>query len=256
MANTMIVATHSYRGGTGKSNVTANIATEVAKAGYRVGVVDTDLPSPGVHILFGQDEPTSTVNGTLYRQYEVPEAVIDVTPEPLQATTGAVFLLAGSPKPADIAKIVNEGYSLERLIDIYKEFCESSSLDYLFIDTHPGLNETTLLSITVSDLLLMLLRPDRQDYQGTAVTVDVSRKLGVPNLKFVVNKAISSLDWIQLGETIERTYGDKCLAILPQSEEIMRYGGSGLFCMQQPDHALSIAFREIANTIISYRKVS
>ena len=47
-----VVSIHSYRGGTGKSNFTANLATTVAMQGHRVGVIDTDLPSPGIHNLF------------------------------------------------------------------------------------------------------------------------------------------------------------------------------------------------------------
>ncbi len=44
-----VISIHSYRGGTGKSNFTANLAASVASQGHRVGVVDTDVPSPGVH---------------------------------------------------------------------------------------------------------------------------------------------------------------------------------------------------------------
>ena len=51
-----IVSIHSFRGGTGKSNTTANLAAQVAIAGKRVGVVDTDIQSPGIHVLFGLDE--------------------------------------------------------------------------------------------------------------------------------------------------------------------------------------------------------
>jgi MinD-like ATPase involved in chromosome partitioning or flagellar assembly len=40
-----LVAVHSFRGGTGKSNVTANLATLLAWTGKQVGVVDTDLQS-------------------------------------------------------------------------------------------------------------------------------------------------------------------------------------------------------------------
>lgn len=252
MGQTMIIATHSYRGGTGKSNVTANLALELARSGHRVGVIDTDLPSPGVHILFGQDQPATTVNGVLERHYGVNEAMIDVTPDDL-AGDGRIWLLAGSPRPADIAQIVREGYALEQLVDIYRDFAQAAALDFLFVDTHPGINETTLMSITVADLLLMLLRPDRQDYQGTAVTVDVARKLGVPALRFVVNKAITTLDWPELKATIEQTYGDRCLAILPQSDEIMRYGGNGLFCLQQPEHPLSQTLREVAQAVAALR---
>ena len=49
---TKIISTHSFRGGTGKSNVTANIAAVLAQKGYRVGVFDTDIQSPGIHIIF------------------------------------------------------------------------------------------------------------------------------------------------------------------------------------------------------------
>jgi septum site-determining protein MinD len=48
-----IISIHSFRGGTGKSNTTANVSAILASEGYRVGVVDTDLASPGIHVLFG-----------------------------------------------------------------------------------------------------------------------------------------------------------------------------------------------------------
>ena len=48
-----IVSVHSYRGGTGKSNVSANLGYLAAHAGRRVAVLDTDLQSPGVHVVFG-----------------------------------------------------------------------------------------------------------------------------------------------------------------------------------------------------------
>jgi septum site-determining protein MinD len=53
---TRIVSLHSYRGGTGKSNLTANLATTIAMQGKRVGIIDTDIQSPGIHILFQLDE--------------------------------------------------------------------------------------------------------------------------------------------------------------------------------------------------------
>jgi MinD-like ATPase involved in chromosome partitioning or flagellar assembly len=38
-----IVCVHSFRGGTGKSNTTANLAATIARQGRRVGIVDTDI---------------------------------------------------------------------------------------------------------------------------------------------------------------------------------------------------------------------
>ena len=77
----VIVSTHSYRGGTGKSNVTANLATFFARAGKRVGIVDTDLPSPGVHVLFGLDEQSigRTLNQFLWNECKIEEVACDVS---------------------------------------------------------------------------------------------------------------------------------------------------------------------------------
>ena len=51
-----IISVHSFRGGTGKSNTTANLSTLLAMEGKRVGIVDTDIQSPGIHVLFSLDE--------------------------------------------------------------------------------------------------------------------------------------------------------------------------------------------------------
>lgn len=67
--------------------------------------------------------------------------------------------------------MLREGYDVGLLNDGFQSLIEELNLDVLRIDTHPGLNEETLLSIAISDTLLIILRPDQQDYQGTSVTV-------------------------------------------------------------------------------------
>ncbi len=52
-----IVSVHSFRGGTGKSNMTANLAaTAAGLEAARRHRVDTDIQSPGIHVIFGLDE--------------------------------------------------------------------------------------------------------------------------------------------------------------------------------------------------------
>ena len=53
-----IISVHSFRGGTGKSNTTANLAVTLARKGNRVAVVDTDIQSPGIHAIFGKPIPS------------------------------------------------------------------------------------------------------------------------------------------------------------------------------------------------------
>jgi MinD-like ATPase involved in chromosome partitioning or flagellar assembly len=46
----------------------------------------------------------------------------------------------------------------------------------LLIDTHSGLNEQTLLSLVLSHALVIVMRPEEQDYEGTGITVRVAQE--------------------------------------------------------------------------------
>ena len=100
--------------------------------------------------------------------------------------------------------MLREGYDVGRLNDGFHELIEELALDVLMIDTHPGLNEETLLSIAVSDVLAIILRPDQQDYQGTGVTVEVAQKLDVPRLLLIVNKVPAIFDMAGVKAQVDR----------------------------------------------------
>jgi septum site-determining protein MinD len=249
-----IISVHSYRGGTGKSNITANLATAIARLGNRVAIVDTDIQSPGIHVLFGfeADEMGRTLNDYLWGQCGLDEAAHDVS-----ATVGGdgatpgttLYLVPSSIKSGDIARVLREGYDVERLNDGFQDLVDRLSLDYLFLDTHPGLNEETLLSITVSDVLVLILRPDRQDYQGTAVTVEVARKLDVPKLLLVINKALSNTDFASLRRQAEETYDAPVAGVLPLSEDVVQLASSDVFALRHPEHAWTQEVGRIAQQV-------
>src|SRR5438105_853169 len=144
-----IVAIHSFRGGTGKSNITANLAALLASAGRRVGVIDIDIQSPGIHVLFGLDEASMhhALNDYLWGTCEIAQTAHDVTPHLGAAISGQVFLIPSSLKAGEIVRVLREGYDVSLLNDGFQELLKALALDVLLIDTHPGLNEETLLSI-------------------------------------------------------------------------------------------------------------
>ncbi|MDA0267705.1 MAG: MinD/ParA family protein [Cyanobacteria bacterium] len=249
-----VVSVHSFRGGTGKSNTTANLAAIVARQGKRVGIVDTDIQSPGIHVLFGFDESkmSLSLNDYLWGRCSVEETAYDVT-STLQNTgldRSAVYLIPSSLKAGEIARVLREGYDVGLLNDGFQELIHRLDLDYLFIDTHPGLNEETLLSITISDILLLIMRPDRQDFQGTAVTVDIARRLEVPKMLIMVNKALSSFDFPALKTEVESTYGATVAAILPLTEEMIQLGSSDIFSIRFPDHPLTHILETVAAALM------
>jgi septum site-determining protein MinD len=253
-----IVSIHSFRGGTGKSNTTANLAALLAAQGQRVAVVDTDINSPGIHILFNvsEDDIQFSLNDYLWGKCDIKDAALDVTDSlkgdghnkmPLQ---GQIYLIPSSMRVGEIARIIREGYDVGLLNDGYQQIIEDLQLDTLMIDTHPGLNEETLLSVAISDVLLIIMRPDNQDYQGTSVTVEVARKLNVPKMTLIVNKAPQSLDAPTLSKRIEAIYKVPVAAIIPHSDDLMTLASSGVFSLQHPEHDVTKLYQQILQHIL------
>jgi MinD-like ATPase involved in chromosome partitioning or flagellar assembly len=243
-----IISIHSYRGGTGKSNIAANVAACLAATGKRVAVVDTDIQSPGIHMLFGLHDTSElrTLNDYLWDRCGVGETAVEVTPAPIKEAGGHIWLVPSNLNAGEIAKVLREGYNVGVMNDGLQDLIDELRLDYLLIDTHPGLNEETLLSIAISDVLVVLLRPDRQDFHGTAVTVDVARKLEVRHLAMVLNKVLPSVRERGFADEVTRAYGAPILGVLPETPEMLELGSSGLFTLKFPDHPLSAEIREIA----------
>jgi MinD-like ATPase involved in chromosome partitioning or flagellar assembly len=249
-----IISVHSFRGGTGKSNLTANLSTALAMGGdkgARVGIVDTDIQSPGIHVIFGLEEAAinRALNDYLWGQCEIRDTAYDITPAPVRDRGGTMYLIPSSMKAGEIAKVIREGYDVNRLTEGFQSLDEELKLDYLVIDTHPGLNEETLLAVAISDVLVVILRPDRQDFQGTAVTVEVARKLGVPELLLVVNKALPSMDFAALRQRVEDTYHAPVAAVFPLSEEMLQLASGGVFALHYPDHPFTRLVQELSRRI-------
>lgn len=244
----VIVSVHSFRGGTGKSNTTANLATVLALGGRRVGVIDTDIQSPGIHVLFGLagEEITASLNDFLWHGRPIEEAARDVTPS---GASGKLFLIPSSIKPGEIARVLREGYDAQRLTHGLRHLVDELGLDVLLIDTHPGLNEETLLSLVISNALLIVMRPDQQDYEGTGITVKVAQGLEVPRLLIVVNKAPPVLDATAVRDNVERAYGCEVAAVLPHSDEMMNLASEDIFVVRYPDHPLADLYRQVATIV-------
>ncbi len=250
-----IVSVHSYRGGTGKSNLTANLASSLVQQGKRVCVVDTDIQSPGLHVLFGMDVQSSglTLNDYLYGRSTIEQVAHDVTAKlgSTVAKGGVLYLVPSSIKVGEITRVLREGYEVNLLTDGLRTLIKTFNLDYLFLDTHPGLNEETLLSIIISDILVLIMRPDQQDFQGTAVTVEVARKLKLKQLLLVVNKVLPKLDAANLKHQLQDAYQAPVAGVLPVSEEMIELGSAGIFTLAYPEHPYSQGVREVAAQILS-----
>lgn len=247
-----IISVHSFRGGTGKSNTAANVAAMLALQGKRVGVVDTDIQSPGIHVLFGLagEGIDRALNDYLWGKCAIQQVARDVTAHLGKEIKGTIYLIPSSIQPGEITRVLREGYDAHLLTQGFRSLIDDLGLDFLIIDTHPGLGEETLLSIVISHTLVILLRPDQQDYEGTGVTIEVARKLKVPAMLLILNKVPAIFDPGPLQERMERTYQVPVAAVLPHSDELMVLASGGIFCLRYPEDPLTGSFHQIAERLM------
>jgi MinD-like ATPase involved in chromosome partitioning or flagellar assembly len=144
----------------------------------------------------------------------------DVTPNLGGDLKGRLFLIPSSIKPGEIARVLREGYNAQKLTLGFRNLLDALTLDVLLIDTHPGLNEETLLSMVISHTVAIVMRPDKQDYEGTGITVKVAEQLKVPHMMLIVNKTPPALEPEAVRIKVEQIYGCEVAAVLPHSDEM------------------------------------
>ena len=149
-----------------------------------------------------------------------------------------------------IARLLREGYQVEKLNDAIFALADSLKLDYVIVDTHPGINEETLLSAAIADYLVMVMRPDSQDYLGTAVAIEVAQRLDVANIQLVMNKLPSQFSRDEVRLRMQESYEVNIGSILPLSEDLLTLASGGLAVLEFPNHTWSTAVRDLCKALM------
>ena len=246
-----IVSFNAFLRGTGRSHLIANIAALLAADGKRVGVVDLDDTAPTLHLFFGLAESaiTFTLADHIAGRCRVDQTGYEVTPQQVAAVGGHIFLVPLTSEPECAPRSQRAGIDTERLSDAIGDLTQALSLDYLLTDSGSGVNELSLTGMATSDVAVFVLRLDRHDYQGTAVMLDLARKLEVPRLVLVVNMVSESLNSQEVRARIIKSYGSEVAGVLPYTTEMAAHEGAGLFVLDHPEHQLTAVLRKVANQI-------
>ncbi len=234
------IAIHSFKGGTGKSTISANLAATLALKGRKIGVMDMDLEGPGLHVIFGL-----LTNGV-----EPEKATVKMN-ERLHLDKGALYFAPASVKVEEILKSLRSGFELDSFSNAIKKLTEKFGLDYLLVDTHPGLEDDTLLAMGVCNNLLVVSRLDQQDMFGTGVLAEVARTLEKP-VHLVLNMIPSAMSTSEASRVINKigaNFKVQVLGWLPFSEEITNSLSKSVFILDNPRHPITKRFNELATKL-------
>jgi MinD-like ATPase involved in chromosome partitioning or flagellar assembly len=190
------------------------------------------------------------LNDYLAGRCELGMAVINLSGWVSPAPGGAIFLVPASGDADKILESLRGSYRAEMLSAGLAALADDLGLDVLLVDTPAGLSEETLLTIAAADSLLLLLRPDHQDYHGTGVVIDLARRLGAPRLMLLVNEVPASFDTSEVSLRVAAGFGQPVIAALPHSEELQMIGSGGLLVRRHPDSLPAQVLRRVAAEIV------
>ncbi len=125
-----VIGVVSGKGGVGKSFVTGILATNLARAGKRVGILDGDITGPSIPRMFGISDK---------RSYGVEEQLI-----PIEDANGIKIMSANLVLQNETDPVLWRGPVVAGAIQQFYSQCNWGDLDYLLIDMPPGTGDVAL----------------------------------------------------------------------------------------------------------------
>ncbi|MBN1244429.1 MinD/ParA family protein [Candidatus Bathyarchaeota archaeon] len=249
----MIIALHSYKGGTGKTLLSVNLATLFAKMGKRVCLLDLDLRAPSIHSIF-KNETQYWVNDYLSKACKIENILSDCTSK--DVAEGKLLVGLANPSTDAIREMEAkdrkwEMEALGRLFALKTSLLNEMQLDYVFFDTSPGLQYSSINAIVSADIVLVVMSPDKSDFEGTRRMMRDLYELFEKKTGIIINKipfeyfsAENQNNSIKLA-----THQLPIVGVVPCSCDILAAGGKCLFASEKPDHPFTKTLQEIATNL-------
>jgi len=246
-----IIAVSSGKGGVGKSTVSANLAIALARLGYKVGLLDTDIFGPSMPKMFHVEDA---------RPYAVNKDGRDLI-EPIEQY-GVKLLSIGFFVNPNTATLWRGGMATSALKQLIAD-ADWGELDYFILDTPPGTSDihlTLLQTLSITGAIIVST-PQQVALADARKGIDMYRneKVNVPILGLIENMA-----WFTPAELPENKYyifgkdGGKNLAQelnipllgqIPLVQSIREGGDEGMPIALQAGHPAAQAFNKIAKNL-------
>lgn len=138
-----VIGIVSGKGGVGKSFVTSSLASLMAKAGYKVGILDADITGPSIPKMFGlKGQVIGTEEGMI----------------PLETEEGIKVMSINLLMEDEEAPVVWRGPVIAGAVKQFWNETRWGDIDYLFVDMPPGTGDvplTVFQSLPVNGIVIV-----------------------------------------------------------------------------------------------------
>jgi len=250
-----MIAVHSYKGGTGKTLLSVNLAAAFAKLGKKVCVIDLDFRAPSLFSILKGGNVECWFNDYLNNTCEAEKVLVDLSSK----IPGKGKFFAGFANPAteairDMSAKDRkwEMRALGRLLALKGALLADQKFDYVLFVTSPGLQYSSINAIVAADFVVVATTGDRSDVEGTKRMLLELYTLFEKKTGLVLNKVLDSsatAKKAEMSEKVKTVYHVPMLGIVPCFCEILRAEGSLIFVEDKPDHPFTKIVSEMARKI-------
>jgi septum site-determining protein MinD len=251
-----IVAVHSYKGGTGKTLISINLAVTLAKHGKKVCLMDLDFRAPSLSTLLNIDKVEYWLNDYLNGVCEIDKVLIDLSTK--IGSQGKFFVGLANPSVEAIRDMSSkdrkwEMRALGRLLSLRNSLLNANGFDYIIFDTSPGLQYSSINAIVSADLVIVATTLDNSDAEGTKRMLRDLYDLFEKKTELVLNKVMyddalrSGRDRLQA--LVKDIYQVPLLGVIPCFCDISRAEGKIIFVHEKPEHPFTRILEDIAGKV-------
>jgi len=252
-----VLAVHSYKGGTGKSTISTNLAAILSRKGKNVCLIDLDLRAPSLDKTFGVEGRKFWINDFLDDRCEPSDILFDVSKG--KKLKGKLFVALANPSMEAIRGAVasdrkREMMALRRLLMLKDHLLKKLAMDYVILDTSPGLGYASINAVTAADLVLLVATWDASDLAGAQGMVSELYSMLEKRAIVLMNKIPKQLlidEATKSGLTDQFTAPFKLpvVDLLPCYCEVLRQERSMIMALEWPKHPFSRSLVEVAKRI-------
>jgi septum site-determining protein MinD len=251
-----MVAVHSYKGGTGKTLISTNLAVIMAKHGKKVCLLDLDFRAPSLSTLLKIEKAEYWLNDYLNGVCEIDKALIDLSDR--IANQGKFFVGLANPSVEAIRDMSSkdrkwEMRALGRLLSLRNSLLNDKGFDYVIFDTSPGLQYSSINAIVSADIVIVATTLDNSDIEGTRRMLRDLYDLFEKKTEIMLNKVLYD-DALRSGKDklqamVKDTYEVPLLGVIPCFCDISRAEGKIIFVHEKPEHPFARILAEVAAKI-------